>query len=113
MAKEGSKKKINETITNKKPPEESNISSTEKTCDRVSYADIVRENKPSKHDIDFRGIYLNLLQGEGSNDSKVEISPPSICTNTVEVQNSSSASLDHLTVNIESFTSQDREIISF
>ena len=70
--------KINETITNEKPPEESNISRTEKTCDRVSYADIVRENKPSKHDIDFRGIYLNLLQGEGSNDSKVEISPPSI-----------------------------------
>ena len=73
--------KINETITNEKPPEETNISRTEKTCDRVSYADIVRENKPSKHHIDFRGIYLNLLQGEGSNDSKVEISPPSICTN--------------------------------
>ena len=74
-------KKVNETITNEKPPEESNISRTEKTCDRVSYVYIVWENKPSKHDIDFRGIYLNLLQGEGSSDSKVEISPPSICTN--------------------------------
>ena len=103
--------KINQTITNEKPPEESNISRIEKTCDRVSYADIVRENKP-KHDIDFRGVYLNLLEGEGSNDSKVEISPPSICTNTAELQNSSSASFDQLTVNTESFRSQDRELIS-
>ena len=43
--------------------------------------------------------------------AKVEISPPSICTNTAEVQNSSCASFDQLTVNTESFTSQDRELI--
>ena len=55
-------------------------------------------------------LYLYLLKDEAKNDSKIEISPPSICTNSAETLNSSD-SFDQLVANTEYFTSQDRELI--
>ena len=63
------------------------------------------------HKIDFRNIYFDLLKDEAKNDSKIEISPPSICTNSAETQNSSD-SFDQSVADTEYFTSQDRELVS-
>ena len=87
------------------------MSLVEKTLDKATYADVVRNSpSPSKSKIDFRDIYLDLLKDEAKNDSKIEISPPSICTNSAETLNSSD-SFDQLVANTEYFTSQDRELI--
>ena len=88
------------------------MSLVEKTLDKAAYADVVR-NSPSasKGKIDFRDIYFDLLKDEARNDSKIEISPPSICTNSAEIQNSSN-SFDQSVADTEYFTSQDRELIS-
>ena len=88
------------------------MSLVEKTLDKATYADIVRNSpSPSTGKIDFRDIYFDLLKDEAKNDSKIEISPPSICTNSAEIQNSSD-SFDQSVADTEYFTSQDRELIS-
>ena len=52
-----------------------------------------------------------MLKDEAKNDSKIEISLPSICTNSAETQNSSD-SFDQSVADTEYFTSQNRELIS-
>ena len=104
--------KVNETIS-KGISEYNNVSLAEKkTLDKATYADVVRNSpSPSKSKIDFRDIYFDLLKDEAKNDSKIEISPPSICTSSAETQNSSH-SFDQSAADTEYFTSQDRELIS-
>ena len=103
--------KVNETIR-KDISEYNNVSLVEKTLDKATYADVVRNSpSPSKGKIAFRDIYFDLLKDEAKNDSKIEISPPSICTNSAETQNSSD-SFDQSVADTEYFTSQDMELIS-
>ena len=52
-----------------------------------------------------------MLKDEAKNDSKIEISHPSICTNSAEILNSSN-SFDQSVADTKYFTSQDRELIS-
>ena len=94
--------KVNETIS-KDISEYNNVSLVEKTLAKATYADVVRNSpSPSKGKIDFRDIYFDLLKDEAKKDSKIEISPPSICTNSGETQYSSD-SFDQFVADTEYF----------
>ena len=54
---------------------------------------------------------MYLLEGENNYPSKVEITPPSIYTNSIERRNSSNT-FEKRIVGSDFFTSQDRELIS-
>ena len=63
-----------------------------------------------KKEVNFSELYLNLLETEQNNSAKMETTPPTLCTNSSECQNSSCS----LVVSNENelFSTQDREFIS-
>ena len=63
-----------------------------------------------KEEVNFSELYLNLLETEQNNSAKMETTPPTLCTNSSECQNSSCS----LVVSNENelFSTQDREFIS-
>ena len=51
-------------------------------------AEITKTGRTEK-EINFSELYLNLLETEQTNFSKMETTPPTLCTNSSECQNSS------------------------
>ena len=60
--------------------------------------------------MNFSELYLNLLETEQSNSSKMEIAPPNLCTDSSECRNSSSLLVG--SNETELFSTQDRELVS-
>ena len=63
-----------------------------------------------KKEVNFSELYLNLLETEQNNSAKMETTPPTLCTNSSECQNSSCS----LVVSNENelFSTQDRQFVS-
>ena len=63
-----------------------------------------------KEEVNFSELYLNLLETEQNNSAKMETTPPTLCTNSSECQNSSCS----LVVSNENelFSTQDRQFVS-
>ena len=60
--------------------------------------------------MNFSELYLNLLEAEHINSSKMETAPPTLGTNSSECQNSSSLLVG--SNETELFSIQDRELVS-
>ena len=63
-----------------------------------------------KEEVNFSELYLNLLETEQNNSAKMETTPPTLCTNSSECQNSSCSLV--VSNKNELFSTQDREFIS-
>ena len=61
-------------------------------------------------EVNFSELYLNLLETEQVNSSKMETAPPTLCANSSECQNSSCSFIE--SNKTELFSTQDRELVS-
>ena len=61
-------------------------------------------------EVNFSELYLNLLETEQNNSSKMETSPPTLFTNSSECQNSTCSLVGSNAT--ELFSTQDRELVS-
>ena len=70
-------------------------------------AEVTKTGQTEK-EVNFSELYLNLLETEQTNFSKIKTTPPTLCTNSSECQNSSCSLVE--SNETEFFSTQDREI---
>ena len=64
----------------------------------------------TEKEVDFSELYLNLLETERTSSAKLGTTPPTLCTNSSECQNSSCSLVESNKTEI--FSTQDRELAS-
>ena len=72
-------------------------------------AEVTKTGRIEK-EVNFSELYLNILETEQTNSSKMEIAPPKFCTDSSEYQNSSSLLVG--SNETELFSTQGRELVS-
>ena len=72
-------------------------------------AEVTKTGRTEK-EVNFSELYLNLLETEKTNFSKMETTQPTLCTNSSECWNSSCSLVD--SNETEFFSTQDRELAS-
>ena len=70
----------------------------------------VTETGGIEKEVNFSELYLNLLETEQINSSKIETALPTLCTNSSECQNSSCSFFESNKTGL--FSTQDRELVS-
>ena len=72
-------------------------------------AEIQKQDEYEK-EVNFSELYLNLLETEQTNSSKMETAPPTLCNDSSECQNSSCLLVGSNKTEI--FSTQDKELVS-